>query len=176
MFKQFFYKRRIKKILHTNQEPTSLARTLAGELVTLDRVAGLWPIITIRHPIDISTRYASVSEFVRDLELIRDTVANKAYLTKLSLPARPAKTQSLYEWCQTPEGYNIDLASAIGYTRDLVTEIVNHLREYDLAETPHNREYANYIRRKCEYFFNTANRLLKIGVAIEKEQLWLLNQ
>ncbi len=176
MFKQFFYKRHIKKILASSLEPSVLARTLANELGILDKLSIFWPTITIRHKVELNTRYSNIAEFVRDLEQVREAVIDKSYLTKLSLPVRPSTVQPLYDWCQSPEGYNIELSIAVGYTRDLILEITGHLREYTESETAHCREYANYIRRKCEYVFSTANQLMKIGISLEKEQLWLLNR
>lgn len=178
MFKQFFYKRHLKKLLAEAKDPLSMADVLCKEI----RVNGLkkldivWPAITVRHEFLISSRYKNALDLYRDLEVIYDAVRTTSYLTSLHTPTQPVKKHSLYDWCQNDEGISISLSALLITIGEHVAQINVTLEELYYSEIPREKEYARYIRRKGTHVFEAVSTLLKSGIAIDKDQMWLLNQ
>lgn len=176
MFKQFFYKLRLKKLLASTTDQFDLCVLLANELSEVSRINVVYPSITINNRISIVTKYRDAQALIDDLGRITESVLGLSYLTDLKAPTGAFKTQLIYDWCQTPEGYDIDLVAFLDHVRSQLTAIGDTLNQYTKSETAHKREYVVYIRRKGTHVFETTLRLLKICIAIEKDQMWLLNQ
>lgn len=178
MFKQFFYKRHLKKLLAEVKDPLTIANLLGEEIHKngLLKLSVVWPAITVLHKFIISTRYKNATELYSDLELIYDAVRTNSYLTALSVPNRPSAKHSLYEWCQNEDGISVSLIDLLITVVEQIHHINSCLKELSFSEIPREQEYAKYIRRKGTHVFEAIAALLKAGISIDKDQPWLLNQ